>query len=119
MTMNLRIGRYSFGRMNVGGREFMSDLIVHPDGRIQDHWRREQGHNLLSNDISKLLDAIPEMLVIGTGASGMMMVSESLVEYCKNRGIEIEIYRTAKAVTRFNEAAEAGKIVAACFHLTC
>ena len=97
----------------------MSDLIIHPDGRIQDHWRREHGHNLLSNDISKLLDAIPEKLVIGTGASGMMMVSESLMELCKNRGIDVEICCTAKAVTRFNEAAEAGKIVAACFHLTC
>jgi len=119
MTMKLRIGGYSFGRMTVGGREFMSDLIIHPGGRIQDHWRREHGHNLLLNDISEVLNAIPEKLVIGTGASGMMMVSESLVDYCKNRGIEIEICRTAKAVTRFNEAAEAGKIVAACFHLTC
>lgn len=119
MMMKLRIDGYSFGRMTVGGREFTSDLILHPDGRIQDHWRRDQGHNLLSDDISTVLNAAPEKLIIGTGASGMMRVTESVVELCKNRGIEVEICRTAKAVTRFNEATEAGTVVAACFHLTC
>ncbi len=66
-----------------------------------------------------MLDAVPEKLVIGTGTSGMMRVSEGVVELCKNRGIKVEVYRTATAVTRFNEAAESGTVVAACFHLTC
>ena len=105
--------------MTVEGREFTSDLILHPDGSIQDNWWRAQGHSLLPGDITTVLDAAPEKLVIGTGASGMMRVSESMVELCKNRGIEVEVYCTATAVTRFNEAAEAGTVVAACFHLTC
>ncbi len=117
--MKLRIDGYSFGRMTVGGREFMSDLILYPDGRIQDNWWRAQSHILLPGDITTVLDATPEKLVIGTGASGMMRVSESMVELCKNRGIEVEVCRTAAAVMRFNEAAEASTVVAACFHLTC
>ncbi len=117
--MKLRIDGYSFGRMTVGGMEFTSDLILHPDGHVQDNWWRAQGHSLLPDDITTVLDAAPEKLVIGTGASGMMRVSESVLELCKNRGIEVEVCRTAAAVTRFNEAAEAGTVVAACFHLTC
>jgi hypothetical protein len=117
--MKLRIDGYSFGRMTVGGREFTTDLILHPDGRIQDNWRREQGHSLLPGDIASVLDAAPGKLVIGTGASGLMSVSESVMELCKKRGIEVEACRTAEAVTRYNEAAEAGTTVAACFHLTC
>jgi len=100
-------------------REFTSDLILHPDGRIQDNWRRSKGHRLLIEDITTVLDMAPEKLVIGTGAYGMMSVSESVVALCKNRGIAVEVCRTDAAVIRFNEAVEAGTIVAACFHLTC
>ena len=117
--MELRIDEYSFGRMTIGGKDFTSDLIIYPDGHIQDNWWRPQGHNLLPDDITTLLDTDPEKLVIGTGAGGMMRVSERVVELCKNRGIEVEVCRTSVAVTKFNVAAEAGKVVAACFHLTC
>lgn len=119
MMMKLRIDAYSFGKMSIGGREFTSDLILYPDGRIQDDWWRAQGHSLVPGDISAVLDAAPEKLVIGTGASGLMRVSESVFEMCEKRGIKVEACRTAAAVTRFNEAAEEGAAVAACFHLTC
>ncbi len=117
--MKLRIDEYSFGRMTIGGRNFRSDLIIFPDGRIQDTWWREQGHNLIPGDITKVLDVAPEKLVIGTGANGLMSVSERVMELCKKHGIEVETMPTALAVTRFNETSEAGTAVAACFHLTC
>ena len=119
MIMNIRIERYSFGRIIIGGKEFTSDLILYPDGRIQDNWWRVQGHSLGPDDITRVLDAAPEKLIIGTGASSMMRVSESVVELCKNRGIEVEICRTDVAMTKFNEAMEAGTLVAACLHLAC
>ena len=119
MMMKLRIDEYSFGRMTIGGREFTSDLILHPDGHIQDNWFRAQSHNLFPDDIVTVLDAAPEKLVVGTGASGMMRVSEGVVEICKNRGIKVEICDTATAMKRFNEAAKEDMVVAACFHLTC
>ena len=118
LGMKLRIDEYSFRRMNVGGREFRSDLIIHPDGRIQDSWWRETGHNLVPEDIPAVLAGV-QKLVIGTGASGLMSVSDRVMELCEKRGIEVEICRTAEAVKRFNEAADAGTSVAACFHLTC
>lgn len=117
--MKLIIDGYSFGRMTVGGQVFKADLIIHQDGRIQDNWWRTSGHRLLPGDIATVLDAAPEKLIFGTGASGLMSISESVLEQCKNRGIEVEAHRTATAVTRFNELTEAGTVVAACFHLTC
>jgi len=66
-----------------------------------------------------VLDAPPKKLVIGTGTNGMMKVSERVLELCNSRGVEVEIWPTAKAVKGFNDAVEAGKIVAGCFHLTC
>jgi hypothetical protein len=119
MMIKHKINGYSFGKMIVGGRAFTSDLIIHPDGRIQDNWLRSQGHRLLLDDIITVLDPTPDKLVIGTGASGMMKVSEGVLELCKNRGIEVGVCQTATAVKQFNEAVEAGSVVAACFHLTC
>ena len=117
--MKLKIDDYSFGRIVIGRREFTSDLILHPDGHIQDNWRRSQGHSLIPEDITTMLDVAPEKLIIGTGANGRMKVVESVVELCKNHGIGVEICNTSTAVTRFNKAVEAGITVAACFHLTC
>ena len=76
-------------------------------------------HLLLPDDITTVLGPVPDKLVIGTGASGMMKVSEGVLEFCNNRGIKVEVYQTATAVERFNEAVEAGTVVLACFHLTC
>ncbi len=97
----------------------MSDLIIHPDGRIQDNWWRAQGHKLFPDDIIPVLDAAPEKLVIGTGDFGLMRVSKSVMELCEKRGIAVEACCTAEAVVRFNRDTEARKTVAACFHLTC
>ena len=117
--MKLRIDAYSFGSMTIGGREFTADLIVYPDGRIQDDWWRKEGHSLVPDDIAAVLDAAPRKLIIGTGESGLMRVSASVLESCRKRGIQVEACPTADAVTRFNAAAEARETVAACFHLTC
>jgi hypothetical protein len=119
MIMKLRIDKYSFGIMTVAGREFKSDLIIHPDGHIQDNWWRAQGHNLIPEDITTVLNAAPAKLLVGTGANGLMSVSESVIQLCEQRGIDVKICRTGEAMTRFNDAVEAGIAVAACFHLTC
>ncbi|MDY0223073.1 MAG: MTH938/NDUFAF3 family protein [Desulfobacterium sp.] len=117
--IKLKINGYAFGKMVVEGREFTSDLIIYPDGRIQENWWRSQGHLLLLDDITPVFDSAPDKLVIGTGARGMMKVSEEVLALCNNCGIKAEACRTAMAVERFNESVEAGTVVAACFHLTC
>ena len=66
--------------MAVGGREFTSDLILHPDGCIQDNWRRTQVHSLISEDIITVLDAAPEKLIIGIGVNGRMKMSKNVIE---------------------------------------
>jgi len=115
----LRIDHYSFGRMTVGGREFTSDLIIHPDGRIVNNWWRKEGHNLVLEDIAGLLESFPNRLIIGTGNSGVMAVEPRVLELCRKRGIEVEALPTKEAVKRFNEAVKGNASLAACFHLTC
>ncbi len=117
--MDLEIEQYSFGKMTVNGREYTSDLIIHPDGRIEADWWRKQGHNLVPEDIKELLDEKPGRLIVGTGNSGVMKLSAEVLEKCRELGIEVEATPTKEAADRFNNLAEGNGSVAACFHLTC
>ncbi|MCF7669885.1 MAG: MTH938/NDUFAF3 family protein [Verrucomicrobia bacterium] len=119
VDMKFQIDSYEFGRMMVGGKDFASDLIIYPDGDIYDNWWRQQGHNLVPDDIGGLLETRPRILIIGTGAYGRMNVSTELIEVCRENGIKLDILPTADAVTSFNKAVNEGAVVAGCFHLTC
>lgn len=115
----MKIEHYSFGRLVVEGVAYTSDVIIHADGRVEDGWRRRRGHELVPEDLPEVLADAPRRLVVGTGAGGLMSVSTGFAEACRSRGINVEVLPTGDAVARFNELAEAGDEVAACFHLTC
>ncbi len=119
MTEAVTIDDYRFGRMTIGGKRYTSDLILQADGRVHAHWRRARGHRLAPSDIAEVLEAEPERLIIGTGAFGVMKVSDEVVQACRERGIALTACRTGEAVARYNEAVRAGRAVTACFHLTC
>ncbi len=119
IRMEQVIEHYQFGKIKVSGQTFSSDIVIHADGRVQDNWRRRKGHDLVAEDIKTLLDPPPGRLIIGTGSSGLMRVSESVMEEGEQKGIRIEAFPTPEAVKQFNRAAKTDVPVAACFHLTC
>ena len=113
------ITSYSFGRIVVDGREFRKDLIILPDGSIHHPWWRETGHRLSLADIGPVLEAAPEILVVGMGSPGLMKPESGLVIQLADRGITVKAKSTRKAVLMYNALREGGEDVAACFHLTC
>lgn len=112
------IESYDFGRMVIDGRLYTSDLIVHPGG-VKDRWRRREGHSLHIEDIEKALRPPPEILVVGTGFSGLMAVPPATLEFLEGKGIEVRIESTGRAWRTFNELEGRGRRVVAAFHLTC
>lgn len=112
------IDDYSFGRMVVDGDEHTFDLILTPSGVHPDWWRPE-GHRCTADDLEPVLDDPPEVLVIGTGASGRMRPDEQLAQTLRTRGIASEVHTTDPAVARFNQLAASGTRLAGAFHLTC
>ena len=115
----MEIDGFSFGSILIDGKAYNTDLIIFPDGTIIENWRRQQGHLLISSDISILLDTAPETLVIGTGARGLMTVLDSLLKECQTRGMEVYVMPTGDAVNKYNESLNTGERIGACFHLTC
>ena len=111
------IESYAFGRMDVDGHTYTSDLIIFPD-RVNDSWWRKSGHNLCLEDIEDVLKEKPEVLVVGTGFYGKVSVEEEVKSHAQSQGIELIIEKTKKAAQSFNEFASKKKTIGA-FHLTC
>lgn len=113
------IDSHGFGTMAIQGETYTSDLIIFPDNKIKDRWRRKSGHLLTFADIASLLEEKPEIIIAGTGVYGRMKIEKGLYPLLSKQGITLIALRNSKAVEEFNEKKKMNKNVGACFHLTC
>ncbi len=113
----MKIDDYQFGRINIEGSTYENDVIVFSDDVYANWWRKE-GHNLAPEDLKKAVEADPDRIVIGQGASGRMSVPEQTIEWLESQGIDVETAPTEDAVDVYNEI-EDDEGVVGCFHLTC
>ena len=114
------IERYGFGRVRVSGREYTRDIVVAPEGVVEERWWRREGHLLQVEDIAKYVEELrPSALIVGTGYFGVMRVDKSVEDYLRSRGIELIALKTGDAVKEFNERVKRGERVLAALHLTC
>jgi len=111
------IDSYDFGRITIDGKRYSTDLLVFPD-KVKTYWWRKEGHRLQIADLKEVLEAKPEVLVVGTGYWGMMEVPPETRNYIESAGIELIVQKTAEACQTFNHLIESRKVVAA-LHLTC
>jgi hypothetical protein len=96
-----KIRSYRFGKIEIDGGSYTSDVIVTPEGGV-DTWWRQDGHRLAVGDLAPILAARPDILVIGTGYLGRMMVSEDARHDLEARGVDVREARTRQAVADFN-----------------
>ncbi len=118
MTGCPRIGAYGFGRIEIDGQTHTSDVIILPSG-LRTNWWRKEGHKLTPADLANVLEASPDVVVIGQGAHGYMKVTDDTLACLKQAGIEAVCMPTSQAVEAYNERMQRGENVAAALHLTC
>jgi hypothetical protein len=111
------IESYEFGRIVIEGTGYTTDVIVYSD-HVEDNWWREEGHSLSPVDLWAVVQAKPEVLVIGTGYSGLMRVPPETEKHLREHGIRLIAERTTEAVRIYNQLGQSTKVVAA-LHLTC
>lgn len=112
------IEKYTSGRITVNNKTYHQDLKI-IQGQIVDNWWRKTGHRVDSDDMKDVLDASPDIIVIGTGYAENMRVSEDLTSEIRKRHIKLIADDTYKAVQTFNDLFSKGKNVSGAFHLTC
>ncbi len=114
----MKIEHYSFGQIIINGNKYTSDVIIYPN-KVDSSWWRKEGHKLQVADLNEVIGAKPEILVVGTGYSGIMAVPKETISYLESHGIKVHVDRTPKAVELYNNLQKAGKNVVATLHLTC
>jgi hypothetical protein len=113
----VKIEAYDFGAVTIDGVTYTADLKI-IDGKVIPNWWRVEGHNLLVDDIGDILSERPDIVVVGTGHSGLMQVSDEVRQALVRAGIQLVAKPTGEACGIFNDLS-ASKRVAFAAHLTC
>ena len=100
MAVNI-IDSYQFGRIVVSGQKYTSDVIIFP-GRVRNNWGRKVGHQLCLKDIAEMMTESPEVLIVGTGASGLMKVLPEVERGVVTQGSKLIAEATDKACHIYN-----------------
>jgi len=111
------IDSYKFGKIVIDGKTYNSDLIIYPD-KIKINWWRKVGHQLIYEDIQEILVEKPEILIVGTGAFGLMIVSDETKKIIKENNIKLIVQKTERACKTYNSMSKDKNVVLA-LHLTC
>lgn len=113
----MKIEHYSFGKITINGKTYTSDVIIYPE-KVDSSWWRKEGHRLDIEDLKGILESKPEVLVVGTGAYGAMVVPGETEEFLRKKGIKLIADNTKSACDTFSKLSGSGKVIAA-LHLTC
>ena len=112
------IEQYSFGSMIISGKRYTSDLKI-INGQVFPDWWRKKGHSVAVNEVTDILSAKPDYLIIGSGKFGLMKVSDPLRVHLSNCGIQVIVKRSKTAMEIYNQMYADGKNIAGAFHLSC
>ncbi|MBN1395424.1 MAG: ROK family protein [Pirellulales bacterium] len=117
-----RIARFGFGEITVGKKTYSRDVCIFVDGKIKKRNKslakklHGSAHVVGPEELESLCRRGPEVLFIGSGASGKLELSEEAKQYLAQRAIECEILPTPEAADRYNRS----KLrKAALMHVTC
>lgn len=108
---------YGFGRITINGKTYHADLLLFPE-HVDDRWWREESHQLKLEDLRAVMEARPDILVVGTGYFGRMHLDPMVTDRLEQEGIQLIACETKKACAEFNRLRATQKVVAA-LHLTC
>lgn len=60
---------FSFGKIVVNGKTYRDDIKI-VRGQVISDWWRKSGHRVDVEDVADILEAKPEIVVIGKGSRG-------------------------------------------------
>ena len=113
----MKIDSFKFGSITIEGKTYTGDVIVYPD-RVDASWTREEEHRPQIREFAAIVNAEPDILIIGTGYAGVLSVPDQIRNYLTSKGIEVRVDKTKQAIELFNTLQGKDKVIAA-LHITC
>lgn len=98
------------------GDDIFDHTIALTAASVIDDWSQKDVEDLQESDFSSLLDATPEVIVLGTGTTNIFPPRE-LVFAMARRGVGFEVMPTPAAARTFNVLASEDRRVVAVLYL--
>lgn len=101
--------------IRVGGQSYSVPIAITATGAVEE-WAASQAALLTTDDFAMLLEANPEIIVLGTGRE-QELPNRELMFAMARRGIGFEAMHTRAAARTFNVLVSEGRAVAAVMYL--
>jgi hypothetical protein len=120
--MKPRIDQTQFGSVTIDGKLFEHDVIIRLDGTVAKRKKKLSkavygtSHTISLAEAKHAYQKGAERLIIGTGQSGMVALSDEATAYFERNDCQVEMLPTPEVIPVWNEA---GGAVIGLFHVTC
>jgi hypothetical protein len=120
--MKPRVDKTKFGSITIEGEKFEHDVVIRLGGRVKKRKKKlskavyGSSHTLSLEEAKHVYQEGAERLIIGTGQTGLVKLSDEASGYFEKKGCRVELMRTPDAIRAWNDAK--GEVIAL-FHITC
>lgn len=111
----LTIQNVSLGVITINGKPYSETVAITPE-EILPGWDAKPVEELVDTDFERLLQASPELVLLGTGRNNLFPPRQLMFAFAR-RGIGLECMDTAAAARTFNVLAAEGRQVVALLYL--
>lgn len=117
----MKIEEYSFGIIRINGSVYSKDLWL-INGKID---KRDKSiakdkfgtsHKICAKELKKIVTKKTKRFIIGSGASGLVTLTEKASKFLEDRDVKLKIYKTSDPALKRIELCEDDSGV---IHLTC
>jgi len=120
--MKPKIDKTSFGFITIAGERYEHDVLIRLDGRIDKRKKKLSkqvygtSHVIALAEAEQVYEKGAEMLVVGTGQSGLVSLSPEAEAFFREKACTVVLLPTPQAIQRWNELKE---WAIGLFHVTC
>lgn len=120
--MKPKINSTEFGSITIEGQTYENDVVIRLDGEVTKRKKKLSkavfgtSHKISLDEAKAIFEPGAERLIIGTGQTGMVKLSDEAADYFKKKDCQAQLYPTPEAIRVWNKAD--GKTIGL-FHITC
>ena len=111
-----RIDSSYFGSIVIDGKKYDRDVVIFWDGEIQE--KESRSHDFSKEELQDLLMREPEIIIVGTGNSGLVKINPAAEVFARVNGVQLVSKLTPHAIEDFNKYSKRRRVIAV-LHITC
>jgi hypothetical protein len=117
------INSMQFGEVVIDNKKYHQVLIIGDKIEERDCGKLRElfgtSHKIGEWEVEKLLKGNPQVVIVGTGQNGAMIVEDEILKKFRDLSINTIIDATPKAISIYNQQVQLSKRVNALIHTTC